>query len=222
LNGPVMGLGKFLLHTFGNREVKTVEPAGREIRMIVGLGNPGSEYDGTRHNMGFEVIDLLAETFGETVKKKKFGALMGEAERDGKKLILLKPQEFMNLSGQAVATAAGFYKVPPSGILIVADDMALEPGRLRIRASGSAGGHNGLSDIIEKLCTIDVARLRIGIGKAPGPQWRDWVLTRPSAADRKLMDAAVARGRDAALCWIDKGVAAAMNTFNAAEDAAKQ
>jgi PTH1 family peptidyl-tRNA hydrolase len=172
--------------------------------------------------MGFEVIDLLAETLGERVLKKKFGALVGEAERDGKKLILVKPQEFMNRSGQAVATAAGFYKLAPADILIVADDMALEPGRLRVRASGTAGGHNGLADIIEKLGTINVARLRIGIGKAPGPEWRDWVLTRPASADRKLMDAAVARGRDAALCWIDKGVTTAMNSFNAAEDVAKQ
>jgi peptidyl-tRNA hydrolase, PTH1 family len=217
-----MGLGKFLLHILGRDEVKTVEPAGREIRMIVGLGNPGSDYAGTRHNMGFEVVDLLAETLGETVKKKKFGALVGEAQRGEKKLILVKPQEFMNRSGQAVATAAGFYKLAPADILIVADDMALEPGRLRVRASGTAGGHNGLADIIEKLGTINVARLRIGIGKAPGPEWRDWVLTRPASADRKLMDAAVARGRDAALCWIDKGVTTAMNSFNAAEDVAKQ
>jgi peptidyl-tRNA hydrolase, PTH1 family len=217
-----MGLGKFLLHSRGKQEPQAVEPAGREIKMIVGLGNPGSEYTGTRHNIGFEVVDLLAESLGETIKKKKFGALLGEAERGGKKLILVKPQEFMNRSGQAVATAAGFYKLPPKDILIVTDDMALEPGRLRVRASGSAGGHNGLADVIEKLCTMDVARVRVGIGKAPGPEWRDWVLTRPSPADRKLMDVAVARARDAALCWIDKGITMAMNTFNAADDAGKQ
>lgn len=217
-----MGLGKFLLHEPGKGEVNNVEPAGRETKMIVGLGNPGSEYAGTRHNIGFEVIDLLAEMFGESVKKKKFGALVGEAGRGDKKLILVKPQEFINRSGQAVATAAGFYKLAPADILIIADDMALEPGRLRIRASGSAGGHNGLADIVEKLGTIEVARLRVGIGKAPSAEWRDWVLTRPSQADRKLLDAAVARARDAALCWIDKGVSTAMNSFNAAEDAGRQ
>jgi peptidyl-tRNA hydrolase, PTH1 family len=217
-----MGLAKFLHHSSQDRQEHAAEATGRQVKMIVGLGNPGSEYAGTRHNIGFEVIDLVAETLGESVKKKKFGALVGEAQRGDKKLILVKPQEYMNRSGQAVATAAGFYKLTPADILIVTDDMALEPGRLRVRASGSAGGHNGLADIIEKLGTTEVARLRIGIGKAPGPQWRDWVLTKPSAADRQLMDAAVVKGRDAALCWTDNGVTAAMNGFNAADDTARQ
>ncbi len=188
----------------------------RQIRLIAGLGNPGKEYSGTRHNIGFEVLDMLAGAMGADVKKKKFGALAGEAEYHGKKLILIKPQEFMNCSGQAVAAAAGFYKVAHGDILLITDDMALEPGRIRLRASGSAGGHNGLADIFEKLGTNRLSRLRVGIGKAPSPQWRDWVLSRPSAEERKLLDAGVARAKDAALCWIEKGIAAAMNSFNAA------
>ena len=218
-----MGLRKFLRDRLGKQEPQDQKPVEqRRLRMIVGLGNPGREYVGTRHNIGFEVVDLLAERVGAQIKKRKFGALVGDAEHDGKKLILMKPQEFMNCSGQALATAKGFYKAALRDILVVTDDMALEPGRLRLRASGSAGGHNGLADILERLGTADLARLRIGIGKAPGPEWRDWVLTRPSQDDRKMLDAAVVRAADAAICWIEKGVTTAMNEYNAGEDAAKQ
>jgi len=218
-----MGLGKFLRDRVGKQEPQNQEPAEqRQLRMIVGLGNPGREYSGTRHNIGFEVVDLLAERVGTEIKKRKFGALVGDAEHADKKLILVKPQEFMNCSGQAVATVKGFYKVALRDILVVTDDMALEPGRLRVRASGSAGGHNGLADILETLGTTGLARLRVGIGKAPGPEWRDWVLTRPSQDERKLLDTAVVRAVDAAICWMEKGVTAAMNEFNAGEDAAKQ
>jgi peptidyl-tRNA hydrolase, PTH1 family len=218
-----MGLGKFLHDYLGKGRPQDEGPAQeRKLSIIVGLGNPGSEHAGTRHNIGFEVVDELAEFLGASVKKKKFGALVGDAEYRNQKLILIKPQEFMNRSGQAVATAAGFYKLAPENILVITDDMALEPGKIRVRASGSAGGHNGLADIIEKLGTTELARLRVGIGKAPGPGWRDWVLTRPSPQDRKLLDAAVLKARDAALCWIEKGTMATMNVFNAAEDANKQ
>lgn len=219
--GPLMGLGKLLNDRLGWRSRQGPEPAGgRELRIVVGLGNPGREYVATRHNIGFEAVDMLAGHLGAKVERKKFGSLVGEAEHGGKKLILMKPQGFMNLSGQAVATAAGFYKVPFENILVMTDDMALEPGRIRLRASGSAGGHNGLADIIEKMGTAEVARLRVGIGQAPGPQWRDWVLTRPSPEDRKLLDAGLARARDAALCWIENGITTAMNCFNAPDGAA--
>jgi PTH1 family peptidyl-tRNA hydrolase len=218
-----MGLGKFLHDCLGKRRLQDEGPAEkRELSIIVGLGNPGSEHAGTRHNIGFEVVDMLAEFLGASVKKKKFGALLGDAEHRNKKLILMKPQEFMNRSGQVVVTVAGFYKIAPANILVIADDMALEPGKIRVRASGSAGGHNGLADIIQKLGTTELARVRVGIGRAPGPGWRDWVLTRPSPQDRKLLDTAVLKARDAALCWIEKGTMAAMNGFNAAEDATKQ
>jgi peptidyl-tRNA hydrolase, PTH1 family len=223
LIGPLMGLGKFLYERLGRRQARSDVPVEkRQVRLIVGLGNPGTEHAGTRHNVGFEVVDLLARFLGAEVKKKKFGALVGEVEHRDKKLILIKPQEFMNRSGQAVATTAGFYKLDPTDILVITDDMALEPGKIRVRASGSAGGHNGLADIVEKMGTTELARLRVGIGKAPGPGWRDWVLTRPSPKDRVLLDGAVLKARDAALCWIEKGVTAAMNGFNAGDDAAKQ
>ena len=121
-----------------------------EVKIIVGLGNCGREYDGTRHNAGFEVVDLLAERLGVEVKKKKFGGIIGEGFFDEGKVLLLKPQQYMNRSGQVVATVAGFYKVNNEDIIVVTDDMALEPGRIRLRAKGSAGGHNGLQDIISK------------------------------------------------------------------------
>ena len=121
---------------------------GASMKLIVGLGNPGSKYDQTRHNVGFRVVDAFAAKFGETVRRKKFNALAEEAFAEETKLLLLKPQQYMNRSGHAVATAAGFYKIDPADILVVTDDMALDVGRIRLRAKGSAGGHNGLKDII--------------------------------------------------------------------------
>ena len=125
--------------------------------MVVGLGNPGSEYVGTRHNMGFRVIDKLAEKYGIDVRKSKFASCFGQGQLGDKKLILLKPQQYMNRSGQAVATAVGFYKLSLSGLLVISDEMALEPGVIRLRPKGSAGGHNGLADIIEKVGSTDFA-----------------------------------------------------------------
>ena len=123
---------------------------GASMKLIAGLGNPGSKYDQTRHNVGFRVVDALAERFGEKVRRKKFNALAEEIHAEDTKLLLIKPQDYMNRSGHAIATAAGFYKLGPADVLVVTDDMALDVGRLRIRAKGSAGGHNGLKDIIAR------------------------------------------------------------------------
>ncbi|NIA17106.1 MAG: aminoacyl-tRNA hydrolase [Planctomycetes bacterium] len=185
-----------------------------EIRLIIGLGNDGAEYTGTRHNVGFDVVELLAKRFEIKVRKKKFGAALGEIELEGKKLILLKPLQYMNNSGQAVATAAGFYRISFDRILVITDDMALEPGSIRIRAKGSAGGHNGLSDIIEKLGTEDFARLRIGIGKSPRQIGRDYVLSMPSKDEKIEIAAASFRAVEAVLTWAQLGVELAMNRFN--------
>jgi PTH1 family peptidyl-tRNA hydrolase len=188
-----------------------------EIRMVVGLGNPGDEYVDTRHNTGFKVIDLLAEALKMEVRKRKFGARFGSGEFVDKKLIMLKPWQFMNRSGEAVATAVGFYKLGISDLLVVTDDMDLEPGRIRIRAKGSAGGHNGLADIIDKLGTNEFARCRIGIGRSSEETRQsrvDYVLDRPTEAEKPLLAGAVERARDAVLCWIEHGVEAAMNKFN--------
>jgi len=201
------------------------------IKMVVGLGNPGEEYVDTRHNLGFKVIDSLAERLGVKVEKRKFGARLAEAEFVDQKpgpwastelsrmsfagiLILLKPWQFMNRSGQAVATAMGFYKLVVSDLLVVTDDMALQPGRIRIRAKGSAGGHNGLADIIEKLGTDEFARCRIGIGHGDEQVAYDYVLDKPSQTEKPLLDEAIVTARDAVLCWIECGIEKAMNQFN--------
>jgi len=182
--------------------------------MVVGLGNPGSEYAGTRHNVGFEVVDLLADRLGIDVGKKKFGGCFGQGEYEGKKLILLKPEQYMNRSGQVVATAAGFYKLQASDLLVVTDDMWLEPGMIRMRAKGSSGGHNGLEDIIARLGTTEFARLRVGIGQSGRGDSVDYVLGRPDAEDRHLIDEAAGQACEAALCWVREGVEAAMSRFN--------
>jgi PTH1 family peptidyl-tRNA hydrolase len=184
------------------------------MKMIVGLGNPGSEYDGTRHNIGFDVVELLAESLGIKVKKRKFGARFGEVEFEDKKLILLKPQQYMNRSGQAVATATGFYKMPIPDMLVITDDMALETGRIRLRAKGSAGGHNGLKDIIEKLGTDSFARLRVGIGQPEYTQAYDYVLSKIPREQKEIMAEAVERAKNACLCWLRNGIESAMNEYN--------
>ena len=184
------------------------------MKIVVGLGNPGDEYANTRHNIGFKVIDLLAKTLKVDVKKRKFGARFGLGDFADKKLILLKPWQFMNRSGQAVATAVGFYKLALSDLLVVTDDMALPPGRIRIRTKGSAGGHNGLADIIEKLSTESFSRLRIGIGQSGREDAVDFVLNKPKKEDRLLLDKAIERSRQAVLYWTEYGIEAAMNKFN--------
>jgi PTH1 family peptidyl-tRNA hydrolase len=187
-----------------------------EIKMVVGLGNPGAEYTGTRHNTGFRVIDALAERLQVELAKRKFGARFGLGEVAGRTLMLLKPWQFMNRSGMAVAAAAGFYKIEIGDLMVVTDDMALEPGRIRIRAKGSAGGHNGLADVIEKLGTDEFARCRVGIGQS-GNRWAvDYVLDEPTEAEQALITEAIARVRDAVLCWIEYGVERAMNEYNKA------
>jgi PTH1 family peptidyl-tRNA hydrolase len=186
------------------------------IKMVVGLGNPGAEYAGTRHNIGFMVLDSLAETLGIKVGRRKFSARFGEAEFADKKLILLKPWQFMNRSGQAVATAVGFYRLPLRDLLIVTDDMSLEPGRIRLRAKGSAGGHKGLADIIEKLGSNEFARCRVGIGHSNTQDAYDYVLDKLSQKDMPLLEAAIEKTREAVLCWAELGIERAMNQFNRA------
>ena len=182
--------------------------------MVVGLGNPGRKYVETRHNIGFKVIEQLSERLGIEVVQKKFGGLFGAGEYAGEKLILLMPQEFMNRSGQSVATAAGFYKLSADEVLIVTDDMALDVGRIRVRAKGSAGGHNGLADIIQKLGTQEVGRVRVGIGRSEFMGDVDFVLGRPSEDEKPLLNEAIVRAAEAVESCIGRGLEAAMNEFN--------
>ena len=187
------------------------------MKMVVGLGNPGDEYVNTRHNTGFKVINSLAEALGIKVGQRKFGARFGTGRFSDNKLILLKPWNFMNRSGQAVVTAVGFYKLPLSDLLVVTDDLALEPGRIRIRPKGNAGGHHGLGDIIDKLGTNEFARCRIGIGNESRDMWQsqvEYVLDKPSENQKPLLSEAIEKARDAVLCWIEYGIETAMNRFN--------
>jgi PTH1 family peptidyl-tRNA hydrolase len=201
------------LRTFGSAEVPSAGRTGR-FKMIVGLGNPGRKYARTRHNAGFLVVDLIAELLGIELRQKKFGAVFGYGEFEGKKLMLLKPQKFMNRSGQVVTSAAGYYRLKPEDILVVSDDMALEPGRIRIRAKGSAGGHKGLEDITQRLKSSEFARLRIGIGKSDTQPWEDYVLAEPRDEEKESVKKGLSCARQAALCWLTRGVEAAMNGFN--------
>ena len=184
--------------------------------LVVGLGNPGDKYEGTRHNAGFMVIDQLAEGLKIPVQRLKFKALTNTAEIAGHKVLLMKPVTYMNLSGEAVGEAAAFYKVPPERILVLSDEVSLAPGKIRVRRSGSAGGHNGLKDIIAHLGTDQFPRIRVGVGAPAHPdrEMIGWVIGKFTPEERKVVDQAVDRAVDAAACLIEKGVQEAQNRFN--------
>ena len=187
--------------------------------LIVGLGNPGREYEKTRHNAGFRAIDLLAEKLGCKVDRLKFQGLYGQVNYGGGKLYLLKPQTYMNLSGRSVLALSAYFNIPPQRIIVLFDDISLEPGRLRIRADGSAGGHNGIKSLIGELGSQAFPRVKIGVGAKAHPEQdlADWVLSTFSASEEKALGSALERAADAALCIIDKGVPEAANRFNGSQ-----
>ena len=184
--------------------------------LIVGLGNPGREYERTRHNTGFRAIDLLAQTLGCKIDKAKFQGLYGQTVYNGTKLFLLKPQTYMNLSGRAVLQLSAYYSIPPERIIVLFDDISLEPGRLRVRGDGSAGGHNGIKSIIAELGSQNFPRVKIGVGAKPNPEFdlAAWVLSTFSAKEEKDLSFALKNVGQAALLIIDQGVPQAANQFN--------
>ena len=184
--------------------------------LLVCLGNPGDQYEHTRHNVGFLVADELAERSHVPVQRLKFRALTNTVTIGDRKVLLMKPVTYMNLSGEAVREAAAFYKIPPEHILVVSDEVALAPGKLRVRRSGSAGGHNGLKNIIAHLGTDQFPRIRVGVGQKPHPDYdmADWVLGKFQGEDKKAVEAAVKKAADAAECLIREGVDKAMNQYN--------
>ena len=184
--------------------------------LIVFLGNPGPRYEMTRHNAGFMAADAMAKEKNLSINKARFKALTATCEIGGESVLLMKPQTFMNLSGDAVAQAARFYKIPPEHVIVVSDEISLPIGKLRIRTKGSAGGHNGLKDIIAKLGTDAFPRIRIGVGAPPHPDYdmADWVLSSFKNQDAEDMLAAAARAAQAAQCYITQGADRAMNRFN--------
>lgn len=186
----------------------------KPIRLVAGLGNPGSEYAATRHNVGFMVLDQLAAQFGSTWEKSsKWDALSAKCGS----VLLIKPMSFMNRSGHPLFAVAQFYKVEPQQILVVLDDLALPVGRLRLRALGGSGGHNGLDSIIMQFGTEEIPRLRIGIGEAPREGSVDYVLNRFLDEEKPLVRSAINRAAEAVKCAIDNGLVSAMNTFNKTE-----
>ena len=187
--------------------------------LIVGLGNPGREYEKTRHNCGFRAIDLLAEKLGCKIDRLKFQGLYGQVNYGGGKLYLLKPQTYMNLSGRSVLQLSAYFNVPPQRIIVLFDDISLEPGRLRIRADGSAGGHNGIKSIIQEVGSQNFPRVKIGVGAKAHPEQdlADWVLSTFSASEEKALSSALERAAEAALCIIDKGVPEAANRYNGSQ-----
>ena len=184
------------------------------MKLIVGLGNPGKEYHKSRHNVGFGVVDLLARRWQVALDRRRYQGQFGSGVYATEKVLLLKPRTYMNRSGGSVAEALAFYKLELSELLVVLDDMDLELSRLRLRRGGSAGGHNGLQDIIDKLGSPDFARLRLGIGAAEHNDAVAHVLGRFDAAQEQKIEEAIETAADAVECWISQGIDEAMNRFN--------
>ena len=184
--------------------------------LIVGLGNPGDKYEKTRHNVGFRIIDKIADKYNAKTFKNKFEALYADCDIDGKTVMLLKPLTYMNNSGRAVSEAVRFYKIPTDNILVIFDDISMAAGRLRIRANGSHGGHNGLKDIIELLGTDNIARIKVGMGEKPHADYdlADWVLSVPSKEDTLLIEKAEDSAAQAVKVILKSGLSVAMNRFN--------
>ncbi len=184
--------------------------------MIVGLGNPGKQYESTRHNAGFICLDLLAEKYSISVKKLKFKSLLGEGRIEGKRCLLLKPQTFMNLSGEAVRDAAEFYKIPPENIIVIYDDISLDPGKLRIRRKGSDGGHNGMKNILYHLKSDGFPRIKVGVGAKPNPEYdlADWVLSRFTSNEAKLIKQAAEKAVGAVEYMVCGNIDKAMSDYN--------
>lgn len=184
--------------------------------IVAFLGNPGLKYNGTRHNAGFMAAAAMEKKLGVSINKMRFKALTQTADIGGKKVLLMKPQTYMNLSGDAIAQAANFYKVPPERVIVVSDETALPIGRLRIRRGGSAGGHNGLKSVIARLGTDQFPRIRLGVGDKPHPDYdmADWVLSAFKGQDAADMELVAKKAADAVECYITEGADRAMNKFN--------
>ena len=187
-----------------------------EAWLIVGLGNPGREYERTRHNCGFRAIDILAEQLSCKIDKNKFQGLYGQTVYNGKKLYLLKPLTFMNLSGRSVLQLSAYFSIPPQRIIVLFDDISLPPGRIRVRGDGSSGGHNGIKSIIQELGSQEFPRVKIGVGaKAhPNQDLAEWVLSSFSQTEEKELAEALKNAANASLTIMEQGTGAAANKFN--------
>ncbi|MBO5024234.1 MAG: aminoacyl-tRNA hydrolase [Clostridia bacterium] len=208
-----MNIDELFKKIAAEREAKAACPI---TFIVAGLGNPGKEYDGTRHNAGFAALDYISEKCGEKVQKAKFDSLVGEANIAGARVLLMKPQTFMNSSGTAISVAADFYKIAPENVIVLCDDIAQDPGKMRIRKSGSAGGHNGLKSIIAFLDSVNFKRIRIGVGAKPNPEYdlADWVLGKFSADDKKLVESCFEKAYNAIELIVKGDIEKAMCAYN--------
>ena len=191
------------------------------MKVVVGLGNPGSRYAGTRHNVGFEVVDMIAAGPGTGPFRKKFEAQVAELKYGDEAVLLVKPETFMNLSGRSLRAAVDFYKVAPADVMVICDDMALPVGKLRIRGTGGNGGHNGLRNIEAQMGTVDYARLRLGVG-ARETAGVDHVLGKFKPGERPAVEQAVERAAEAVLVWVKDGITVCMNRYNGDADSEKK
>lgn len=191
-------------------------PIGGFDYLIVGLGNPGLQYEKTRHNVGFRAIDALCKDLGCECSRNKFKSLYADVKIGEYRCLILKPQTFMNNSGQAVSEAMAFYKIPIEKVIVISDDVTLDVGRLRIRQKGSAGGHNGLKDIIQLSGSENFPRVKIGCGQKPHPDYdiKDWVLGKFPKDQEKQIEEMIEFAAEAVLCIIKRDIATAMNRFN--------
>ncbi|MBE6830060.1 MAG: aminoacyl-tRNA hydrolase [Ruminococcaceae bacterium] len=201
---------------FKNIFARSAEPAGPVEYIVAGLGNPGGKYEGTRHNAGFMALDYIAEKAGARVDRIRFKGLTGTAVIGGKKVLLLKPSTYMNLSGQSVTEAMAFYKLPPEKVIVLFDDVSLKPGRMRIRMKGSDGGQNGMKNIIYLSGSDNFPRIKLGTGAKPNPQWdlADWVLSKLTEADRKALYEAIDHANSSVELMVRGDAAEAMNKYN--------
>ena len=198
------------------KKIEKTESSAPITKIIVGLGNPGDKYTTTRHNAGFMALDVICEKYNFNINKLKFKSLCGEADINGVRVLFLKPQTFMNNSGEAISAAASFYKIPPEKILVLVDDICQAPGRMRIRKSGSAGGQKGLANIISHLGTDAFPRIRIGVGEKPNPEYDlcDWVLGKFSESDMKALAPRLDDSYDSIIMILDGKIDDAMGKFN--------
>lgn len=208
-----MNVGENMINLFGK---KTAAQGGAVEYIVAGLGNPGRQYENTRHNAGFIALDKLADKYNCNVSKMKYKALIGDCTIAEKRTLLMKPQTFMNLSGEAVVQAMSFYKIPPENVIVLFDDISLDVGRMRIRRKGSDGGQKGMRSIIELSGSSLFPRVKIGIGEKPNPNWQlaDWVLSRFTAAEREALDKVIDNACGAVEYIIAGNIDKAMADFN--------
>ena len=201
---------------FKQIESSNPSPTGPVTHIVVGLGNPGKEYTYNRHNAGFMCMDVICDKYRARVDKAKFKALVGECNIAGKHVLLMKPQTFMNHSGEAIREAADFYNVPAENIIVIFDDISIGVGKLRIRRKGSAGGHNGIKSVIEHLSTNEFPRIKLGVGEKPSPEYDliNWVLGNIPESDRKAMSESYSSAADALEVMLSGDVDRAMNKYN--------